>query len=148
MDPFAGILSEMDGRAKRAVTWPFCLGTVREAGPGRLVIRSDGMDLDQDELYVAEYLTEGWTEQLTGLSWPLTASLPEATFHGTCEVIISGTRVTGTAQVTRPPETVEGVTTDEDSATHTARLAAGDPVLLLKSQDGQTYYVMCKFVRW
>ena len=148
MDPFAGILSELDHRAKRAATWPFCLGTVLEAGAGRLVIRADGMDLDQNELYVAEHLTEGWTEQLKELNWPLTANLPEAVFHGTCEIVISGETVTGTAQVTRPPETVEGETADEAPATHTARLAAGDPVLLLKSQDGQTYYVMCKFVRW
>lgn len=147
-DPFAGLVQAMDRRAARAARSPVCVGTVLEAAPGRLVIRCDGLELDQDDLLVASHLTAGWTQTLTGLGWPLTAQLPKAKFSGTCRVTVGTSSYTGTAEVTRPEEQVAGITADQGSATYPTPLAAGDWALLLRSEDGQSYYVLCKFVRW
>lgn len=147
-DPYAGLIGEFDARADRTYRSPLCEGTVLESSDGRLVVRADGMDLDQDDLLVASYLTKGWREQLYELAWPLMAQLPQAEFYGTCEVVISGTSITGKAQVTRPAEQVEGETAKTAGATHPAALFIGDKVLLLRSRDEQSYYVICKFVKW
>ena len=52
-----------------------------------------------------------------------------------------------TCQVIRPVETVEGKTAKEAPATHGSLLHAGDHVLLLRSADGQTYYVVERMVK-
>ena len=33
-----------------------------------LKIRADGLELDLEDLFIAQHLTAGWQEQLTGLS--------------------------------------------------------------------------------
>ena len=147
-DPYAGLLGEMDARAAKAYRPPVSIGTVLESGEGRLVIRADGMELDQDELYVAQYLTDGWSEQLRGLEWPVSSALPEKVFSGKCWVPYGTVVLEGTAAVTRPAETVPGATAESASATHPGQLQAGDHVLLLRSEDEQSYYVICRFVRW
>ena len=47
----------------------------------------------------------------------------------------------------RAEETVEGETTEEAPVTHGALLRAGDQVLLLRSADGQNYYVIERLVK-
>ena len=147
-DPYAGLLGEVEESASKVYRPPLCEGTVLEAGEGRLVIRGDGMELDREDLYVAQYLTDGWTEQLRGLEWPTTSNLPEKVFSGKCWVPFGTAVLEGTAEVTRPAEQVSGTTAETGGATQPAALSAGDRVLLLRSQDEQTYYVICKFVRW
>ena len=44
-------------------------------------------------------------------------------------------------------ETVEGKTAKEAPATHGSLLHAGDHVLLLRSANGQTYYVVERMVK-
>ena len=135
-------LNEYFGRkASEAVPSWYAVGKVISTSP--LKIRADGMDLDLEDLYLAEHLTAGWQEQLTGLSWPLTAKLPQKMFQGTCKCELSS----GTCQVVRTEETVEGKTAKEAPATHGALLHAGDQVLLLCSADGQTYYVIERLVK-
>ena len=75
--------SEYFGRkASEAVPSWYAVGKVLAAS--LLKIRADGLDLDLEDLFIAQHLTAGWQEQLTGLSWPLTAVLPQKTFQGTC----------------------------------------------------------------
>ena len=140
-DPYVGLNEYFGRKASEAVPSWYAVGKVISTSP--LKIRADGMDLDLEDLYLAEHLTAGWQEQLTGLSWPLTAKLPQKTFQGTCKCELSS----GTCQVIRTEETVEGKTAKEAPATHGALLHAGDQVLLLRSADGQTYYVIERLVK-
>lgn len=140
-DPYVGLNEYFGRKASEAVPSWYAVGKVISTSP--LKIRADGMDLDLEDLYLAEHLTAGWQEQLTGLSWPLTARLPQKMFQGTCKCELSS----GTCQVIRTEETVEGKTAKEAPATHGALLHAGDQVLLLRSADGQTYYVVERMVK-
>ena len=140
-DPYVGLNEYFGRKASEAVPSWYAVGKVISTSP--LKIRADGMDLDLEDLYLAEHLTAGWQEQLTGLSWPLTARLPQKMFQGTCKCELSS----GTCQVVRTEETVEGKTAKEAPATHGALLHAGDQVLLLRSADGQTYYVIERLVK-
>lgn len=140
-DPYVGLNEYFGRKASEAVPSWYAVGKVISTSP--LKIRADGMDLDLEDLYLAEHLTAGWQEQLTGLSWPLTARLPQKMFQGTCKCELSS----GTCQVVRTEETVEGKTAKEAPATHGALLHAGDQVLLLRSADGQTYYVVERMVK-
>lgn len=140
-DPYVGLNEYFGRKASEAVPSWYAVGKVISTSP--LKIRADGMDLDLEDLYLAEHLTAGWQEQLTGLSWPLTAKLPQKMFQGTCKCELSS----GTCQVVRTEETVEGKTAKEAPATHGALLHAGDQVLLLCSADGQTYYVIERLVK-
>ena len=140
-DPYVGLNEYFGRKASEAVPSWYAVGKVISTSP--LKIRADGMDLDLEDLYLAEHLTAGWQERLTGLSWPLTAKLPQKMFQGTCKCELSS----GTCQVVRTEETVEGKTSKEAPATHGALLHAGDQVLLLRSADGQTYYVIERLVK-
>lgn len=140
-DPYVGLNEYFGRKASEAVPSWYAVGKVISTSP--LKIRADGMDLDLEDLYLAEHLTAGWQERLTGLSWPLTAKLPQKIFQGTCKCELSS----GTCQVVRTEETVEGKTAKEAWATHGALLHAGDQVLLLRSADGQTYYVIERLVK-
>ena len=140
-DPYVGLNEYFGRKASEAVPSWYAVGKGISTSP--LKIRADGMDLDLEDLYLAEHLTAGWQEQLTGLSWPLTARLPQKMFQGTCKCELSS----GTCQVVRTEETVEGKTAKEAPATHGALLHAGDQVLLLRSADGQTYYVVERMVK-
>lgn len=140
-DPYVGLNEYFGRKASEAVPSWYAVGKVISTSP--LKIRADGMDLDLEDLYLAEHLTAGWQERLTGLSWPLTAKLPQKMFQGTCKCELSS----GTCQVVRTEETVEGKTAKEAPATHGALLHTGDQVLLLRSADGQTYYVIERLVK-
>ena len=94
-DPYVGLNEYFGRKASEAVPSWYAVGKVISTSP--LKIRADGMDLDLEDLYLAEHLTAGWQEQLTGLSWPLTAKLPQKMFQGTCKCELSS----GTCQVVR-----------------------------------------------
>lgn len=136
-DPFLG-LTRLFQRLAREQLPPGCVeGRVLSASP--LKVRADGIDLDGDDLYVAQHLAGGWTEQLTGLSWGVTATLPARR--------LTGQGADGSCYVDRTEETVQGSTAAAGEITHSAMLKEGDAVLLLRSADGQTYYLMEKLVK-
>ena len=142
-DPFLGLNEHIRGQARGEVPTYYAVGKVLSTNP--LAIRADGIDLDLEDLYVAEHLTAGWKETLTGLKWPVTSKLPEKVFYGHHLCAYSGMYVSN--PVTRPEETVEGETAETAPVTHGALLKAGDQVLLLRSPDGQTYYLLARLVK-
>ena len=81
-DPYVGLNEYFGRKASEAVPSWYAVGKVLATSP--LKIRADGLDLDLEDLFIAQHLTAGWQEQLTGLSWPLTAELPQKAFQGTC----------------------------------------------------------------
>lgn len=140
-DPYVGLNEYFGRKASEAVPSWYAMGKVISTSP--LKIRADGLDLDLEDLYIAQHLTAGWIESLTGLAWSLTADLPRKQFDGKCSCAYG----TGTCYVIRPEEIVEGKTTEAATITHGALLKAGDMVLLLRSADGQTYYVVERMVK-
>lgn len=140
-DPYVGLNQYFSRKAAEAVPSWYAVGKVIATSP--LKIRADGMDLETEDLYIAEHLSAGWQERLSGLSWPLTAELAQKTLLGECTCSLSS----GKCQVIRPQETVTGKTAAEATATHGALLRAGDQVLLIRSGDGQTYYVIERLVK-
>ncbi len=140
-DPYVGLNDYFGRKAAGAVPSWYAVGRVISTTP--LKIRADGLDLDIEDLYIAQHLTAGWIEQLTGLAWPVTSTLPQKIFSGQCQCGLSS----GNAWVTRPEEEVEGETAEAAPVTHGALLKAGDLVLLLRSMDGQTYYVLERLVK-
>lgn len=143
-DPYCGLNRHFSRRAQGEIPSWYAIGQVLSVQP--LKVRADGMDLDRTDLKVAGSLLSGWTEQLSGLSCPVSSQLPEKKLTGTCKVTVNGVVCAGTAEVTRPAETVSGKTGAAASATHGIRLKAGDEVLLLRSADGQTYYLVERMV--
>ena len=140
-DPYVGLNQYFGRKAAEVVPAWYSVGKVIATSP--LKIRADGMDLETEDLYIAEHLSAGWQERLSGLSWPLTAELAQKTLLGECTCSLSS----GKCQVIRPQETVTGKTAAEATATHGALLRAGDQVLLIRSGDGQTYYVIERLVK-
>lgn len=140
-DPYVGLNQYFGRKAAGAVPPWYVVGKVISTSP--LKIRADGLDLDIEDLYIAQHLTAGWSEQLTGLAWQVLSTLPQKSFHGKCLCGLSS----GTCQVTRPEEEVKGKTAETAPVTHGALLKAGDTVLLLRSGDGQTYYIIERMVK-
>ena len=122
----------------------YTIGKVISLRP--LIVRAAGMNLDKDDLKIAQHLTPSWKEALSELSWPLTADLPRKRFDGQCQITIGTSTYTGTAWVIRPAETVNGKTAEQATATHPNALLVGDEVILIPSADGQTYYMVDKLV--
>ena len=143
-DPYLGLNNHIRRQAQGQIPTYYTIGKVISLRP--LVVRAAGMNLDKDDLKIAQHLTPSWKEALSELSWPLTADLPEKRFDGQCEIYIGTTKYTGTAWVTRPAETVNGKTTERATATHPNPLSVGDEVILIPSADGQRYYMVDKMV--
>lgn len=140
-DPFLGLNAHIRSQVQREVPNYYAVGQVLSDQP--LVVRADGMDLDQEDLFIAEHLTAGWTEHLIGLAWPVSVKLPYKQLHGECHCSLS----TGDAWVVCPEESVEGTTPKEAEIIHETPLKEGDTVLLLRSPDGQTYYLLERLVK-
>lgn len=143
-DPYMGLNQHFSNRARREMPTWYAIGKILALQPLR--VRADGLDLEGADLKVAGSLLGGRREQLSGLNWPVATQLPEKEFTGSCTVIIGTNTYTGTAKVTRPAEAVSGETSAAAGATHGGMLEAGDEVLLLKSEDGQTYYLIERLV--
>ena len=106
-DPFLGLNAHIRSQAQREVPNYYAVGQVLSVQP--LSVRADGMDLDQEDLYVVEHLTAGWTEHLSGLAWPVSVRLPYKQLHGECHCGLS----TGDAWVVCSEGTAEGTTAEE-----------------------------------
>lgn len=130
-DPFVGLTRFFDGRAREQVPVYYAIGKVISISP--LTVRAAGMDLDRDDLRIAQHLLPGWSSnQLLKKEWGAESALPEKTFYGKCSCAVGA----GTAWVTRPQETVRGAVPP----------AVDDEVLLIPSADGQLYYLVDKLV--
>lgn len=143
-DPYLGLNAHIREQARGQLPERYVLGRVLSVSP--LAVRAAGLDLDREDLLVAQHLLPGWREQLDGLRWPLTVRLPEKTLTGTCEITVDGTGYTGRVSVTRPGENVKGETAETAGCIH-APLEAGDTVILIPDQDGQTYFLIEKLVK-
>ena len=137
-DPYAGILLEVDKRAQKAQPPGWCLGTVLDVGEDRLVIRADGMDLDERDLMVNPMLLYDYSEEV------------EATYSSAGgEVTLGVNRVVAclaqclaeSITLFNLPGTLSGTIT---VTLKSRRLAKGDQVVLLPDREGQIYYVLCK----
>ena len=132
-DPYVGLNRLIDERAEGTRLAWYAVGKILSLSPLR--IRADGMDLDSGDVRVPESLFPNFLpgEAKRGIR----AALPDKAFTGTCSVVVEGNRYWGTASVTRPQEPVQSK----------MPLAAGDEVLLLRSGDGQTYYLIERMVK-
>lgn len=96
------------------------LGTVLQEGTGpALRVACNGMTLTGEDLWLPDYLKEGWSPGLAG------------TLSGTC---------TEGGACTVPVE-------PEQLRRKEGGLKTGDQVVVAVSRDGQDYYIVCKAVR-
>ncbi len=122
-ESMASIAGTMRQTAKQSYPGSaFRLGEVLEAGPDSLRISCDGMELDNEDLWVNPALMRDYSPKLVG------------TLTGTCKCDLhSGTCTT---QVCK-----------DDLTRGETGLKKGDRAVLLATGDGQTYYVLCKVVK-
>jgi hypothetical protein len=149
-DPYAGLLGQFREFALAGQRPGICEGVVKAhgmvGGKLRLVIYANGMMLDNDDLMVPPELLYDHQEQLAA-SW--------TGLDGTVNLAVnSDVKIDAScgygAHVSATLYDVPGELTGHGSATLTVksrRLQVGDRVLLQPSEDGQTYYVLCKVVR-
>lgn len=135
-DPFVGLNQHIRQEARGQITPAYAIGIVLSASP--LVIRADGMDLDKDDLLVPAHLTKA--------DWPVVSTLPRRVLTGTYNAN------TGKVTVERPEEALSGLprwAKDgwQTSASALEWLKAGQTVLLIRAEDGQTYCVVERMVR-
>ena len=76
------------------------------------------MNLDRDDLKIAQHLLAGWTEHLTNLEWGVTSTLPKNDFMENVRLTLLVRFYRGTAWVDRPTEEVDGNTVKDATATH------------------------------
>ena len=130
-DPYVGLNEHFRGQARGMIPAYYRIGKVLSVNPLR--VRAAGMDLDKDDLRIAQHLIPGGTDALKNQNdWGVKSVLPTKTFYVRCSCGLSS----GDAQVTRPEEVVQGA----------VPLATGDDVLLIPSDDGQIYYLVEKMV--
>ena len=132
-DPFVGLNRLIERRAEETQRSWYAIGKVLSVSP--LKIRADGMDLDREDLRVPESLFPNLAPTAQGRG--IQAVLPKKVFAGYCEIWVNGGTVRGDAFVTRPEEAVQSK----------VPLSAGDEVLLLRSGDAQTYYLIERMVK-
>lgn len=149
-DPYTGLLLEMDRRAKGQQPPGLLRGTVLDVGEGRLVIRTGGMTLDEQDLMADPRLLprkaapRRVTVQLSRTD-PTSAVTLDVGGKEVQTRINTGTSVISSIPLYTLPGTLLGelsgvVTWDSDW------LAVGDQVLLLPDADEQVYYVLSKVV--
>ena len=134
-DPFVGINQHIRKEARGQYVPAYAIGKVISTSP--LVIRADGMDLDKEDLLVPAHLTAA--------DWPVISTLPTRTLSG------SYNAQTGEVKVYRPEEKLPGVPIwAEKEKVDMPKLEwfkVGETVLLIRTEDGQTYCVVERMVR-
>ena len=78
-DPFLGINEHIRNQARSQVPTYYTIGKILSVSP--MVVRAAGMNLDKDDLRIAQHLKPGWVEHLAELEWALTADLPMKIKH-------------------------------------------------------------------
>lgn len=163
MDPFAGLNLEMQRQARAVQPPSWCLGRVTAVGPGVLRIVANGMELDEEDLWVDPRLLAGY-EPPVQVKVTLEAPAEDEKSRASDEDEESG-KVTldiGGAYVQTFIDTglliVESIPLWELPGTLTGtfwgtlevldnRLQVGDWVALLPDKDEEFYYVLTKVVR-
>lgn len=134
-DPFVGLNQYIRQEARGQYVPAYAIGTVISTAP--LLIRADGMDLDKDDLLVPAHLTKA--------DWPVVSTLPYKALKGSYNAL------TGEVTVARPEEKVSGVPRwaekQQIASPALEWLKVGETVLLLRTDDGQTYCVVERMVR-
>ena len=126
-DPYVGLNRHISQRAQELIRAPYCIGTVLSLKPVK--IRADGLDLDADDLRVPEAMLPRFLGEEPESGRGIRTMLPRKEFPCLCAM--------GGGVVVREKEFVYGETV----------LRAGDEVLLLRADDGQTYYVIERMVQ-
>lgn len=130
-DPYVGLNEHFRDQARGLIPSYYRIGKILSVNPLR--VRAAGMDLDKDDLRIAQHLIPGGTEALKKQNgWGVKSVLPRTSFFGTCKCGLSS----GDAVVVRPEEIVQGA----------VPLSVGDDVLLIPSDDGQIYFLVEKMV--
>lgn len=156
-DAYAGLLLEMDKRAKGQQPPGLLRGTVMDVGEGRLVIRAGGMTLDEQDLMVDAHLLARREvpfritiqvpgEQKEGEEVPESFVTLDVDGKGVRTYINTGDAIITSIPLWELPGTLTGTVTGTVTL-ESERLAVGDQVLLLPDAEGQTYYVLFKVVR-
>ena len=127
-NPYTGLNDMMRKLARDESPTYLTIGKVLRVDP--LLIRAAGLDLDEKDLRIAQHLTQQEARTRT--------MLPKATFQGVDSM-------GGPCYVIRPKEFVYG-RPKWDEQPPGALLREEDEVLLMPSEDGQTYYILERMV--
>lgn len=129
-DPYYGFWEMSRAESKGLMPLYYCIGTVLEVGQGKLRIRADGHELDEEDLYINEALRWNFEEE--------------------AEMELTGNQLEGVTGICALGSAASGFTITGGSIAGTykveSRLKAGDEVLMIPSSDRQTYYVVMKVV--
>lgn len=125
-DPFVGINRHISKRAEGEQHPAYTIGKILSLNPVK--IRADGIDLEKEDLRVAESMYFNFVSGKPVDGRGIRTRLPEAKFTCYCGV--------GVGVAIRPEEFVFGATV----------LDVDDEVLLMRSDDGQTYYLIERMV--
>lgn len=126
-DPYLRLNNHIRQQAREMVPTYYAIGKVLSVRP--LKIRADGLDLDRDDLCVPESMYSNFIQDEPIVGRGIRTRLPEAYFPCSCGL--------GGGVAVRPEEYVYGATV----------IDVGDEVLLVRSSDGQTYYLVERMVR-
>lgn len=125
-DPYVRLNQHISKRAAGEQRPTYTIGKVLSLDP--IKIRADGIDLEREDLRVAESLCPNFLSEEDRETRGIWARLPEAQFPCYCGLSV-GVAV-------RPEETVYGG----------GVIDVGNEVLLMRSSDGQTYYLIDRMV--
>lgn len=125
-DPYVGINRHISRRASNEQRPTYTIGRILSLDP--IKIRADGIDLEKEDLRVAESMYSNFVSEKPVDGRGIRTRLPEAKFTCYCGV--------GVGVAIRPEEFVFGATV----------LNVDDEVLLMRSGDGQTYYLIDRMV--
>lgn len=126
-DPYLGLNNHIRQQAREMAPTYYAIGKILSLRP--LKIRADGLDLDKDDLRVPESMYSNFIQDQPVEGRGVRTRLPRAEFICSCGL--------GVGVAVRPEEYVYGTTV----------VKAGDEVLLIRSEDGQTYYLVERMVR-
>lgn len=141
-DPFLGLLRELRADADERQRPGVCVGKIVALTATTIRIQADGLELDEEDVLISADLAPGYTETGTltvypgGLTGPCQLSAAAACEAGGAHDAIT---VMGMAA---------GSLAQTGSYAPESRLAAGDHVLLLPTEDRQLYYIVAKVVRY
>lgn len=126
-DPYLGLNNHIRQQARGQAPAYYAIGKILSLRP--LKIRADGLDLDKDDLRVPESMYANFVQSEPVEGRGIRTRLPPAQFPCSCGL--------GAGYASRPEEYVYGATV----------IKAGDEVLLVRSEDGQIYYLVERMVR-
>ena len=135
-NPYLGLLGMVRTEASAQIPLTMCVGEVLAdyTEVGKLSVRADGHDLDEDDLMVPEELRPDWQEKSTLLAAEGTIQVSGMAYcqAGKHETFRFDRMASGTVALTAKPSE--------------PKLRKGDRVLLIPDRARQIYYLICKVV--